>query len=780
MPDSSPDQSNDTSLSALARTCAADHTNFSKEERDIAFAAEVLAGALLSERQLAIALADWTLHGSTALADHLLQNGLLSQDKRIELEERSACRLKELGEGTGHDPLRADSSAKMAIDRLDDTGRVAKLLGISVATSGVKGDEAREHLAKYQLIRKLGQGGLGTVWLARDINMQRYVALKEVKDAGKANKTILDRFRREAEITGRLEHPGIVPVYQLGEDVASDRTFYAMRFLGKRTMQDAIVEYHERREEGDDNPMLLRHLLTSFVSVCQAIGHAHSRKVIHRDLKPENVAIDSFGQVIVIDWGLAKILDDGVLDNSIADAGLSDVSQGERTIEGQVLGSPLYMAPEQATGRLDEVDESTDIYGLGAILFAILSGYAPHEQSRESSGSSTTRQLITLIASGPTPRARNANPSVDPALDAICAKAMAKRRYKRYESATALAVELERWMAGEPVSAYHERLPQRIRRWMYHHRRISQLIASAIIVALVAGITLGIASRQNYVSARQARFEELRSDGREVELQLLAAAHDLGKDVRFMSTLPPIQAIIATRSGAVDDGESEGVWCGRLETIYEGLLRANPDYLAVSYVAVGTDQPQEIVRVERHATDQSYIRRVPQSRLARLETTRLLTEVIEMEPGDVRFSLQETLAKSHAKTNNRRLAAAIPIYDDQSGEAFGVVSIETNITRRIQTILNGLDERWGELYITDAEGGIWVTSHPSFGVKREASGMNITALVPETSVLFSPNARQRFWSDGYSVIAQRVQLDATDASCSLGIVQRHLSSYQSP
>ena len=185
-----------------------------------------------------------------------------------------------------------------------------------------------------------------------------------------------------------------------------------MRFLGKQTLQDAITEYHERRDEGDDDPMLPRHLLTSFVSVCQAIGHAHSRNVIHRDLKPENIAVDSFGQVIVIDWGLAKVLDEAMPGDNIADATLMDNSDGERTIAGQVLGSPLYMAPEQAAGRIDEVDERTDIYGLGAILFSILTGYAPHEQSQASSGSTTTRDLITAIASGPTPRVRNTNPEV--------------------------------------------------------------------------------------------------------------------------------------------------------------------------------------------------------------------------------------------------------------------------------------------------------------------------------------------------------------------------------
>ena len=173
-----------------------------------------------------------------------------------------------------------------------------------------------------------------------------------------------------------------MPIYQLGEDVATGRVFYAMRFLGRTTLQDSISEYHERREEGNEDPMLLRHLLTAFVNVCHAIGHAHSRKVIHRDLKPENVVIDSFGQVIVIDWGLAKVIDEASVE-SLMDS--VSIGNADRTSEGQVLGTPLYMAPEQAAGRLDELDYRTDIYGLGAILFAIVTGYAPHEKTQKAS-----------------------------------------------------------------------------------------------------------------------------------------------------------------------------------------------------------------------------------------------------------------------------------------------------------------------------------------------------------------------------------------------------------
>ena len=187
------------------------------------------------------------------------------------------------------------------------------------------------------------------------------------------------RFHREAEITGHLEHPNVVPLYQAGTNPVTHEPFYAMRFVGKRTLADAISEYHERCHLGKSDPLLLHRLLTAFLDVCQAIAYSHSRGVIHRDLKPNNVALDSFGQVIVLDWGLAKISDDGELGSQIS--GDQDVSDSvlTKTMAGEAIGTPLYMAPEQASGDLESIDHKTDIYGLGAILFDILTGHAPHE-----------------------------------------------------------------------------------------------------------------------------------------------------------------------------------------------------------------------------------------------------------------------------------------------------------------------------------------------------------------------------------------------------------------
>ena len=507
---------------------------FSRQEEDISLAAELLQSGLVNEREIMAAVSDWSIHGSVSLATHLVERGLLTAEQINMLKERAAKRVDHARRsiaGGSEMPAAGKSMLLATLERLDGSGRVAKLLGVTVAARGGN-DDVRVMEGRYELIRKLGQGGLGRVWLAHDVNLNRHVALKEISHAAGVSDAVVERFRHEAEITGRLDHPSIVPIYQLGEDAATGRAFYTMRFLGRTTLQDSISEYHERREAGDDNPMLLRHLLTAFVNVCHAIGHAHSRKVIHRDLKPENVVIDSFGQVIVIDWGLAKIIDDTSVE-SLMDS--VTTGNADRTSEGQVLGTPLYMAPEQAAGRLDELDHRTDIYGLGTILFAIITGFAPHEKTQKASVDSGggARGMISVIAGGVTPEARDANPTADPVLEAICAKAMARRRYARYQAATQLAEDVQRWMAGEPVTAYAETRRQRVNRWISQHQRLSQSLVAIAGVVLVALTTLGMSARQNQLAARHALYSRMEADFREVEIQMRGVAGELAKKRAF-------------------------------------------------------------------------------------------------------------------------------------------------------------------------------------------------------------------------------------------------------
>ena len=501
--------------------------------------------------------------------------------------------------------------------------------------------DSRQLVSRFTLIRKLGEGGLGTVWLARDEKLKRTVAIKEISAAAAQSPKTWQRFHREAEITGHLEHPNIVPLYQFGTDPKSGQPFYAMRFVGKHTLADAIIEYHERRADGDDDALQLHRLLTAFIAICQAVAYAHSRGVIHRDLKPENVALDNFGQVIVLDWGLAKLSDDGELATQLTMAHEDDDNRGDdwalaRTMAGEVIGTPLYMAPEQASGDLDNIDEKTDVYGLGAILFAILTGSAPHENSNTSQdGNLRVKELLIAIAEGKTPVPRDFNPSVPRDLEAICMKSMSHKRYARHDGASELADDVQRWMAEK-----HE---------------------------------------------KQQQYDNMRMEGRELRANLQSSVRDLGTNARFVANLPPIQQIVDARCGIGDDGED--VWRERLSTIFKGLLQANANYSAIAFCRVEDADFTEIVRVERHSTDRANVRSVPLSRLATGTSREFVQMVMSQLPGEVFVDLTDDLGSQHPGPNAERcraLWAATPIFNERTEEPFGFVMIECDLQRLLE------------------------------------------------------------------------------------------------
>ncbi len=706
--------------------------SISRQEEDIALAAEIINSGIITDRQVVAAVSDWSMHGSIPFAQHLEDKGLLSAEQVDKLRQSARRRIDRARQSiaAGSElPLGGQSMLLATLERLDGSGRVAKLFGVTVAARGGD-DDTRVMQGRYDLVRKLGQGGLGRVWLARDANLNRFVALKEISHAASASDAIVDRFRNEAEITGRLDHPSIVPIYQLGEDLETGRVFYTMRFLGRSTLQDSINEYHERRVEGNDDPMLLRQLLTAFVNVCHAIGHAHSRKVIHRDLKPENVVIDSFGQVIVIDWGLAKVIDDTAVESIADSVGSGSIGSPDRTSEGQVLGTPLFMAPEQAAGRLDEIDHRTDIYGLGAILFAIVTGYAPHEKTQKHAVDSGigARGMISVIASGVAPLARDANAEADAALEAICSKAMARRRYARYQQAAELAQDVQRWMAGEPVSAYDEGPWQRAGRWIAKHPRLSQSLLAMAMIALVAATTFGVSARHNHVAELRSKFSQMTGDVRGVEMQLRRVAAELAKDARFLTELPPVRGIVAVRDGIDGENESEQVWRGRLAAIFSGMLRSNPDYLALSFESRDGEGVKDIVRVERNPADPTLIRELPESRLKSLESSPLMIAVAALEPGDVEQTLEIRARHVESLDRSDRMYTATPVFSDLTGECTGMTVIETQVTALLEQVLAGLGRVDCDLYIADGEGQLWASAMREHGVRVAAPGETIPDL----------------------------------------------------
>jgi PAS domain S-box-containing protein len=303
--------------------------------------------------------------------------------------------------------------------------------------------------SRYVTGRLHAEGGIGRVWLARDTQLNREVALKTLRPELLSHRRARSRFLKEAEITGQLEHPGVVPVYELITHPQSGQPFYAMRFVHGCTLVQAARDYHDKRQSGEAEPLGLVALLNAFVAVCNTVAYAHSRGVIHRDLKGENVLLGDFGEVIVLDWGVAKVLGSSDDEGGVQSGGPWMEAGVDQTMEGDIVGTPAYMAPEQADGRLDLIDARTDIYGLGAILYEILTGQPPF------TGSNTVEVLDKVLRDDPVPP-RQLWPDVPPTLDAACLKALSKEPCSRYAAASALGEEIQTWQEVQRRQAEEE------------------------------------------------------------------------------------------------------------------------------------------------------------------------------------------------------------------------------------------------------------------------------------------------------------------------------------
>src|SRR5262245_59811878 len=275
---------------------------------------------------------------------------------------------------------------------------------------------------RFRIIRPHARGGLGQVYVARDEELHREVALKELQDHFAHNPNSRLRFLQEAEITGGLEHPGIVPVYGLGHH-ADGRPFYAMRFIRGVSLKEAIEHFHGAgstdRDPGE-HILELRKLLGRFLDVCNAIAYANSRGVLHRDLKPGNIMLGQYGETLVVDWGLAKPIDRPESGAIAGEPPLVPSSAGSTpaTLPGMTVGTPQFMSPEQAAGRLDLLGPASDVYSLGATLYCLLTGRAPF-------AGRDLDAVLQAVQRGDFPPPRRVNPTVPPALEGICRKAMA-------------------------------------------------------------------------------------------------------------------------------------------------------------------------------------------------------------------------------------------------------------------------------------------------------------------------------------------------------------------
>ncbi len=315
-----------------------------------------------------------------------------------------------------------------------------KETGQAVADAEVELAPSEGFATRYEDRASLGEGGMGEVRLCKDTRIGREVALKVIRKGVGSRSDIHKRFLREARVQGQLEHPAIVPVYDLGRDPAGT-SFFTMKRVRGQTLESVL----ERLREGDGATVAeytLRKLLTAFVSVCQAVHFAHSRGVLHRDLKPANIMLGDFGEVYVLDWGLARLYSTAD-DLAVPNVEVAAEAMG-KTAHGAILGTPGYMSPEQIRGAIDELDERSDVYALGTILFETLTREALHV------GDTAERILVeTLRGVDARPSQRAPSLEVAPELEAICVRATSLEKIGRFPSARALSDAVEGYLDGD-------------------------------------------------------------------------------------------------------------------------------------------------------------------------------------------------------------------------------------------------------------------------------------------------------------------------------------------
>src|SRR5438477_11173499 len=301
----------------------------------------------------------------------------------------------------------------------------------------------------YELLEEIGRGGQGVVYRARQKSLNRIVALKVIGLAHWATEAHVKRFRLEAEAAASLNHPCIVPIYEVGE--RGGACYFSMGLVEGGQL-DAVA----KRE-----PMPIRHAVELIAKLARTVHHAHEHGILHRDIKPGNILLDAKGEPQLTDFGLARLVE--------------TESTVTRTME--VLGTPSYMAPEQAVGNNASVTSASDVYGLGAVLYQLLTGHAPF-------AGGTTYETIKLLLDTETRQPRLLNPKIDRDLNTICLKCLEKDPKRRYSTALALAEDLERWLKHEPMAARHTAVLARGKKWV--RRNPARALSAASLIALAA------------------------------------------------------------------------------------------------------------------------------------------------------------------------------------------------------------------------------------------------------------------------------------------------------
>jgi len=533
-----------------------------------------------------------------------------------------------------------------ASTRIADNAAVKQTLLAVAATTHVDKKPTSARLAavqnaatRYEIKRELARGGMGRVLIALDNAVGREVALKELLPQ-KGGTTIsqrmttagelAERFLREAKVTGQLEHPNIIPVYEIGtrEDGS---VYYTMKLIRGTTLADRISAIAEDKSLSESAKLSARlKLLEPFVDVCNAMAYAHSRGVIHRDLKPANVMLGDFGETLVLDWGLARVkgqADEAARrvkqDTPNFSPSLVGTESESRTLDGSVIGTPAYMPPEQAMGDLSEVDEQSDVYSLGAILYEIIAARAPYE------GKNANQILGKVQNVAPDALSKAAPPD----LRALVEKAMARAKVERLPSAAALCDEVRAFREGRRLSVYRYSRAEKARKFVARNRVASAVSALALVTIVAVTIIAFVNVLGERDDAQQALARAEKAEHERVALeQSQRAEHD---------------RLLAERSRLVD-AQREKLAGLELSRAAEGVNKRIDQFKGLA--SLFGVLPEEL------AKNRTLVGELLATCAARSEYLRLLTEPIAGLPPS--FVSANEIARLRKTLSDERLMAA--------------------------------------------------------------------------------------------------------------------------
>ena len=491
-------------------------------EKDLLFGVLAVQLGFATPRQVMACGAAWAADHSKGLPERLQEEGAIPAEKvlllnnlvRQALESHGGDPRKTLASFGGGDAVLKSFGGSIQVSTQDEIVPARTGSG-SLNVEPVEDDTlgvTAEHRNRYTFRAgdaEIGRGGIGKVLIAFDEHLGREIALKELLDDPATMSTnpgqtpltrtsaAVVRFLREARVTGQLEHPNIVPVYEVGRR-ADGALYYTMKLVRGRTLADALKACDRLAERLG--------LLNHFVDLCQAVAYAHSRGVVHRDIKPENVMVGEFGETVVLDWGLAKVRGEKDLIGSRIEREIRVYQEGAagKTMDGSAIGTPAYMSPEQAEGDVDQIDERSDVWGLGAVLFEILTGRPPFEGV-------TPFEIVGKVMRGKAPPVKTVAADPPPELAAVADKALKHKRRHRYQTAGELARDVEAFRGGSRVAAYEYGSWELLWRFIARHRLLAVSTMLGAVFLIVGFVLLTRAYQDSEAARTQATTSERRA-----------------------------------------------------------------------------------------------------------------------------------------------------------------------------------------------------------------------------------------------------------------------------